>query len=42
MSDGYLVANNKTQPPNNHLQRDYINTTYEAYRKKKEALTRME
>jgi hypothetical protein len=42
MSDGYLVAYNKTQPPQDQLQRDYINSTYEAYRKKKEALTRME
>ena len=42
MSDGYLVAYNKTQSPQNQLQRDYINSTYEAYRKKKEALTRME
>ena len=36
MADGFLSDYNKTSNANDKLNRNYINLTYEAYKKRKE------
>lgn len=38
VSDKYLVENNQMAPPDKQLTRNYINQSYEAFRKKKEMM----